>query len=257
MVKGRSVPLAKFLPNFITFFGLCVGLTSVRLALIGRWELAIAAVVIAAVLDGIDGRIARLLDSSSHFGTELDSLADMVSFGVAPAFILYLWELHNIKVFGWGITMMFVVCMAVRLARFNASVISSQEYNKQLGFFYGIPAPIGGIFGLLPIILIFACDDYGFVPEFATNHYFLLGYLFLISMLTVSRIPTFSFKNVAIPQSLESVLIFTFVVIAIAFVLRPWITISVLAICYALSIPVCCLIHSKELKNCSISDRNG
>ncbi|ABD46166.1 CDP-alcohol phosphatidyltransferase family protein [Neorickettsia sennetsu] len=245
-MKSRSVPITRFFPNFITFCGLCLGLTSIRFSLIGRWELAIGAIVIAAIMDGIDGRLARMFESSSNFGAELDSLADMVSFGVAPAFMLYLWELHNIRVFGWGITMVFVVCMAVRLARFNVTATLPGTDGELKKFFYGVPAPAGGILAVLPVILIFASNNCSFVVLFATEHYFLLGYLSVISMLTVSSIPTFSLKNVAVPHYLESALIFLFVTIAVALILKPWLTISVLALCYICSMPLSCFTYSKR-----------
>ncbi|QHD65031.1 CDP-alcohol phosphatidyltransferase family protein [Neorickettsia findlayensis] len=245
-MKSRPVPITRFFPNFITFCSLCLGLTSIRLSLIGRWELAIGTIVVAAIMDGIDGRIARMFDSSSTFGAELDSLADMVSFGVAPAFMLYLWELHNIRVFGWGITMVFVVCMAVRLARFNATAMSSGTSSELQNFFCGIPAPAGGVLAVLPVILIFASNDCGFVVLFAMNHYFLLGYLSVVSMLTVSSIPTFSLKNVVVPHYLESALMFISVTIAVALILKPWLTISVLALCYICSMPLSCFTYSKR-----------
>lgn len=228
---------------------MCVGLTSIRFSLGALWELALAAITISAIIDGIDGRIARMLESSSRFGAELDSLADMVSFGIAPAFMLYLWELHNVKVFGWGITMIFVVCMAVRLARFNVKSASTEDKGRALKFFDGIPAPASGILAVLPVIVTFGCEGCTIITPIVINHYFLVVYLLVISVLTVSRIPTFSLKNVSVPQYLESILMFFFAVTAVAFILKPWITIPILSLCYVLSIPVSFFLYSRQEHN--------
>src|SRR6202035_636253 len=146
-----QVPVRVLIPNIFTLVGLCAGLTAIRMAIESRWDLAVAALVFAAFLDGIDGRLARLLKASSRFGAELDSLADFVNFGVAPALILYFWDLHELKSAGWIAAMAFAICTGLRLARFNVMIADPDRPGWSSNFFVGIPAPAGAIIVLLPI----------------------------------------------------------------------------------------------------------
>ena len=184
------------LPNMLTLIGVCIGLTSIRFALDGRFEFAIIAIIFAALIDGLDGRIARLIKGTSKVGKELDSLTDMISFGVAPAFIMYFWKLNTLERFGWLLCLIYVICVALRLARFNIN--SNQEPSWKDNFFEGIPSPAGGILVLMPLIYSFSEIQF-----FNPNYKMVVPMLFIvISILLISKIPTYSFKKIVIPRSM-------------------------------------------------------
>ena len=149
--ERRGIPLRAVVPNAVTALALCVGLTGVRFAIAGEWERAIAAIIIAGVLDGMDGRIARMLNGQSRFGAELDSLSDVIAFGVSPAVILHLWALQHWPRFGWLFALAYAVCAALRLARFNANIDKEEQPHKSAGFLTGVPAPVGAGLLLLPV----------------------------------------------------------------------------------------------------------
>ncbi len=185
----RWIPIRAIIPNMVTLLALCAGLTAIRMTIEGRYEVAIYAVLLAAVLDGLDGRIARFLRSTSRFGAELDSLSDFLSFGVAPAILLFGWILNGVKSFGWLAAMIFAIAGALRLARFNAA-IDKEKPAWQSDFFTGVPAPAGAIAVLLPLYLHQA--GLPIPPQAAPA---VIVYVILIAFLMVSRIPTFSGKN--------------------------------------------------------------
>ena len=178
------------LPNMLTLIGVCIGLTSIRFALDGRFELAIIAIMFAALIDGLDGRIARLIKGTSKVGKELDSLTDMISFGVAPAFIMYFWKLNTLGRFGWLLCLVFVICVALRLARFNIN--SNQEPSWRDNFFEGVPSPAGGILVLTPLIISLSGFDFFqlnydiIVPIFFVTTSFILGCFCLVSPFLLS-----------------------------------------------------------------------
>jgi CDP-diacylglycerol---serine O-phosphatidyltransferase len=186
----RPVPFRVIAPNLITVMALCLGLTAIRLAYEGRLEPAVIAIVIAAVLDGIDGRVARLLKGTSRFGAELDSLADFLNFGVAPALVLYSFVLHHLRSLGWIVALIFAIAMALRLARFNVMLDDPNRPEWKKDFFVGMPAPAGAITSLLPIYLHFLG-----APVNKTVAPLALAYVLAIALLTVSTIPTFSGKT--------------------------------------------------------------
>ena len=187
------VPMRYLLPNLVTLLGLCLGLTSIRFAVEGRYEWAVVAIAAAAVLDGLDGRLARALDGTSRFGAELDSLADFIDFGVAPALLLYFWSLHEIKSMGWFAAMVYVVACALRLARFNV-MIDDPNKPKWMGqFFIGMPSPAGAIVVLLPIYLHLSVFS---GPHGRAYTPILIAYVLFVAFLMVSRIPHFSGKQV-------------------------------------------------------------
>src|SRR3954470_1422923 len=155
----RGIPLRAVMPNAVTALALCFGLTGVRFAITGEWEKAVSAILIAGVLDGLDGRIARLLRAESRFGAELDSLSDVIAFGVSPAVILYLWTLQYIPKYGWVVALAHAVCCALRLARFNSQIDTKWQPHKSAGFLTGAPAPAGAGLALLPVILWLALGD--------------------------------------------------------------------------------------------------
>ena len=192
------------LPNMLTLIGVCIGLTSIRFALDGRFELAIIAIMFAALIDGLDGRIARLIKGTSKVGKELDSLTDMISFGVAPAFIMYFWKLNTLGRFGWLLCLIYVSCVALRLARFNVN--SNQEPSWRDNFFEGMPSPAGGIIVLMPLVFSFS----GLGEMFFKINYDLLvpTFFIIVSILLISTIPTYSFKKIVIPRALTKFLLF-------------------------------------------------
>ena len=190
------------LPNMLTLIGVCIGLTSIRFALDGRYELAVIAILFAAIIDGLDGRIARLIRGTSKVGKELDSLTDMISFGVAPAFIMYFWKLNTLEKFGWLLCLIYVICVALRLARFNIN--SNQEPSWKDNFFEGVPSPAGGILLLAPLIISLS----GF--NFLQLNYNLMVPIFFIltSFLLISKFPSYSFKKIVIPRKTTIFLLF-------------------------------------------------
>ena len=223
------------LPNLITLLALCAGLTAIRMVIEGRMDLALAAIVLAALLDGIDGRIARMLKGTSRFGAELDSLADFVNFGVAPALILYFWGLHELKSAGWIAALVFAICAALRLARFNVMIDDPNKPAWAANFFTGIPAPAGAITVLLPIYLDLLGVSGGLVGVWLTFLYTLL-----IALLMVSRLPVFSGKRVGKRVPPEMVLpVFVVVVLFFALLISyPWQVLTLGALSYLVCLPL-------------------
>ncbi|MDH5748813.1 MAG: CDP-diacylglycerol--serine O-phosphatidyltransferase [Rhodospirillales bacterium] len=230
-LKGMS--FNKMIPNILTLLAMSAGMTAIRFALQDRWELSVIAIVVASILDGLDGRIARILKGTSKFGAELDSLSDFICFGVAPAMMLYLWSMQEAGRFGWILVVLYSICCALRLARFNTNMEQPDLPVWAYNFFSGVPAPMAAGLVLLPMILSFQFGrDILIRPEVTTL------FLIAVSILMVSRIPTYSFKNfrVPLPWVLPTLL---FVGIFAAFlVAEPWPTISVVMILYAASFPL-------------------
>lgn len=230
--RFRPIPVRMLVPNVITLLALCAGLTAIRLAIEGRLELALAAIVFAAVLDGIDGRVARLIKGQSKFGAELDSLADFVNFGVAPGLILYFWQLNDLKNVGWIAAMVYAISGGLRLARFNATMDDPNKPPFAGNFFTGVPAPLGALCVLLPMYLSFI--GFSVLPVAVTAFYTLL-----IAFLMVSRLPVFSGKMVGTRVAPEMVLpVFVLVVLFIAILISyPWHLLSGGSLLYLLSLP--------------------
>jgi CDP-diacylglycerol--serine O-phosphatidyltransferase len=230
--RFRPIPVRMLVPNVITLLAICAGLTAIRLSTEGRMELAVAAIVFAAILDGLDGRVARMIKGQSKFGAELDSLADFVNFGVAPGLILYFWQLHELGNAGWIAAMIFAISDGLRLARFNATMDDPNKPAFAANYFTGIPAPAGAITVLLPIFLAFL--GMPMPPAFLTAFYTLL-----IAFLMVSRLPVFSGKTIRMRVPPEMVLpVFVSVVFFIALLISyPWHILSALTVLYLLSLP--------------------
>jgi CDP-diacylglycerol--serine O-phosphatidyltransferase len=230
--RFRPIPVRMLVPNFITLLAICAGLTAIRLSTEGRMELAVAAIVFAAVLDGIDGRVARMIKGQSKFGAELDSLADFVNFGVAPGLILYFWQLHELNNGGWIAAMVFAISGGLRLARFNATMDDPNKPAFAANYFTGVPAPAGAITVLLPIYLAFL--GLPRPPAMLTAVYTLL-----IGFLMVSRLPVFSGKTVRMRVPPEMVLpVFVSVVFFIALLIGyPWYILSACTVLYLLGLP--------------------
>jgi CDP-diacylglycerol--serine O-phosphatidyltransferase len=230
--RFRPIPVRMLVPNVITLLAICAGLTAIRLSTEGRMELAVAAIVFAAVLDGLDGRVARMIKGQSKFGAELDSLADFVNFGVAPGLILYFWQLHDLNNGGWIASMVFAISGGLRLARFNATMDDPNKPAFAVNYFTGVPAPAGAILVLLPIYLAFL----GMPTPPAT---LTALYTLLIAFLMVSRLPVFSGKTVRLRVPPEMVLpVFVAVIFFIALLIGyPWHILSACTVLYLLSLP--------------------
>ena len=220
------------LPNILTLVGVCIGLTSIKFAFDGKFTLSIIAVIVAAVIDGLDGRIARLIKGTSKVGKELDSLTDVISFGVAPAFIMYFWVLSEIGRLGWLISLIYVICVALRLARFNVS--SGGETSWKDNFFEGIPSPAGGVLVLMPLIYSFSEIQF-----FSPNYQVIVPILFItISILLISKIPTYSLKKIVVPRSTTIFLLFVVVLYFGLLLIFTFNTIIISGALYLLIIPV-------------------
>ena len=229
------------LPNMLTLIGVCIGLTSIRFALDGRFEFAIIAIILAAVIDGLDGRIARLIKGTSKVGKELDSLTDMISFGVAPAFIMYFWKLKTLGRFGWLVCLIYVICVALRLARFNVN--SEQVPSWRDNFFEGVPSPAGGILVLTP--LIFSLTNFNF---FQINYEIVVPAFFIItSLLLISKFPSYSFKKIVIQRKTTIFLLFGIVLFFGLLLIYPFNIIAISAIVYLIMLPIS-YFHYQKLK---------
>ena len=241
--RFTRVPINILIPNIITLLALCSGLTAIRMAIEGRFELAVAGILVAGILDAADGRVARLLKGATRFGAELDSLVDFVNFGVAPAVMLYVWSLHNMKSIGWIVALSYAVCMSLRLARFNVELDDPDKPAWKGNYFTGVPAPAGAMVLLLPIYLqkIGVDGIAGLTP-------LIMLYCAFVAFLLVSRIPTFSGKMLGQRVRPDAVLPIMVVVVLFAAVLLsfPWITLTGIGLAYLAFIPVSVLRYRKQ-----------
>ena len=220
------------LPNMLTLIGVCIGLTSIRFSFNGQFDLAIIAIIIAALIDGLDGRIARLIKGTSKVGKELDSLTDMISFGVAPAFIMYFWTLSSLGRFGWLLCLIYVICVALRLARFNVN--SNQEPSWKDNFFEGVPSPAGGILVLTPLIISMTNFDY------IKLDYNIIAPIFFIttSLLLISKFPTYSFKKIIIQRKTTVFLLFGIILFFGLLLVYPFVVMSLSILVYLCLLPI-------------------
>ena len=219
------------LPNMLTLIGVCIGLTSIRFALSGEFHLAIIAIIFAALFDWLDGRIARLIKGTSEVGKELDSLADVISFGVAPAFIMYFWTLSSLGRLGWLLCLIYVICVALRLARFN--VHSNQGPSWKDNFFEGVPSPAGGILVLTPLIV--SLSNFDFIK--LNNNITVPAFFIITSLLLISKFPTYSFKKIVIQRKTTIFLLFGIILSFGLLLVYPFTVISVSTIVYLLLFP--------------------
>ena len=231
-VRIRGLTINRLLPNILTTLALCAGLTAIRYAVQDRWEQAVTAILVAAVLDGLDGRVARLLRGSSKFGAELDSLADIVSFGVSPAIILYLWMMQDAGSLGWLAVMAYAVCAALRLARFNTALDDTTLPPFAYNYFTGVPVPAGAILILMPLMISFE-----FSPGFWAAPLLVGLWTVFVALLLVSRVPTFSMKVVRVPQDYIVPVLVAVGLVATLLVTATWPTLVALGLIYVGSIP--------------------
>ena len=236
------------LPNMLTLIGVCIGLTSIRFALDEKFEFAIIAIIFAALFDWLDGRIARLIKGTSEVGKELDSLADVISFGVAPAFIMYFWKLNELGRFGWLLCLIYVSCVALRLARFNVN--ANQEPSWRDNFFEGVPSPAGGILVLTP--LIFSLSELEFIT---INNKFVVPIFFITtSLLLISKFPTYSFKKIVIPRKTTIFLLFGIVLFFGLLLIYTFKVLAITSLIYLLLIPISYLHFQKIKKKKNVND---
>ena len=235
---GRRV--SALIPNMLTIGALCAGLTAVRFAVLGRWEHAVAAILFAAVLDGLDGRMARLLNATSKFGAELDSLSDFVSFGAAPALILYLWSAQGAGGIGWAAALFYAVCCALRLARFNTMLSDPNTPAWARYYFTGVPAPAGAFLVVLPLMLAFETGQ-----ALVTTPWVAVVTMVGVGALMVSRLPTFSTKQMRIPRSLTVPALVLAAVWVGGLVTAPWATLLATGGFYLASIPVSVVVQRR------------
>ena len=233
------------LPNLLTIIGVCLGISSIKFALDGNFSLAVIFIVFASILDALDGRIARLIKGTTEFGKELDSLTDFVSFGIAPAFILYFWELKNYGKVGWAITLIFSVCCVLRLARFNLTKIA-EEAEWKLNYFEGVPSPAGAGLALLPLVyelsaLNFNVDIKNLTPFF----------VIIVALLLISKIPTFSLKKIKISSQLSIFLLFGIVVMFISLIFFTFESLLIIGAVYLISIPASYYLYKTTAKKIS------
>jgi len=235
------------LPNALTLIGVCIGLSSIKFALDSKFELSVIAIIFAALFDSLDGRVARLIKGTSKVGKELDSLTDVISFGVAPAFIMYFWILNSLGKFGWLLCLIYVVCVALRLARFNIN--SNAEPSWRDNFFEGVPSPAGGILVLMP--LMFSLSE---LDIFNLNYNIIVPVFFIItSFLLISKLPTYSLKRIVIPRTMTIFLLFG---IVLFFGLLLFYTFKILALScllYLILIPIS-FFHYKKIKKQNNTD---
>jgi len=236
--KARSQTFSRLLPNIITVGALCAGLTGVRFAIAGKWEFAMVAILVAAVLDALDGTIARLFKAASDFGAELDSLSDVVAFGVAPALIIYFWSLSTIGGFGWAAALFFAVCCALRLARFNSTLETRPPYAYN--FFTGVPAPGGALLALLPLLVSQGLGDEFFRHPAVTG-----PWIVAMALLMVSQVPTYSLKQLRVPQRMVLPMLVLIALLAAGLAGAPWLTLLVISLIYIGSFPFSVLAFCK------------
>ncbi len=231
------------LPNILTIAGVCLGISSIKFSLDLNFNMAVIFITLAAILDALDGRIARLIKGTSDFGKELDSLTDFVSFGIAPAFIIYFWELNKYGKIGWAITLIYSVCCVLRLARFNLTKFKSEESWKQ-NYFEGVPSPIGALLILSPLVL-----ELTEVNLIITKNYFVPLFTLCIAILLISKVPTYSFKNIKIKPTLTVFILLGIGVSLVTLMFFTFETLLVFSLFYILSIPLACVTYLNNKKS--------
>ncbi|HZT88874.1 MAG TPA: CDP-diacylglycerol--serine O-phosphatidyltransferase [Stellaceae bacterium] len=243
--RVRVRPLSGFsinrlVPNVLTLLALCAGMTAIRFAMIGNFQAAVVAIIVAGIFDGLDGRMARLLKSTSRFGAELDSLSDFVSFGAAPAIVLHLWTMSALHGVGWAIVLFFAVCCALRLARFNTE-LGAEPPPYAAGFFTGVPAPAGAGLAIMPLFMSFEWGDF-----IIRSPYFNAIWIAGVALLMVSTIPTVSMKGIRIPHQLVLPTLLGIGVLTGLVTTVPWVTLTAVGVVYIASIPVTLAISRRR-----------
>jgi len=235
-VADGELPIARMIPSGLTIIGLCCGATAMRFAWYGHYKGAVAAIVVAAIFDLLDGRAARLFGTDSAFGAQLDSLADLVSFGIAPAMLVYMWTLNRAGAAGWAAVLAFCVCCAVRLARFNTEAEAEGEDRAPVQYFTGVPTPAAACLILLPLLLSFEVSQT--MQTILQRPFVSIAVMALTSLLMISRVPTVSLKGYRVPRAARGLVTALAIMLLVSGILFPWWTMSIGLIAYLLSIPV-------------------
>lgn len=235
-----GISLRALAPNAVTAMALCTGLSGVWFALEQRWDAALLAIVVAGILDAMDGRIARLLKGESRFGAELDSLSDVIAFGATPALIMYSWAMQNMPRFGWTICVFFVLCAALRLARFNARIDADHQPHKSAGFNTGVPSPAGAGLMLLPLTVWLETG-----AEWARDYRLIGPWVLLIAILMISNVPTFSWSSIRIRRAFRFMALAVLGLYVAALIAAPWVALIVASLIYALLIPFSIASYAK------------
>ena len=230
--ERAGLPFRAFLPNAITALALCFGLTGIRFGFSGEWEKALASVIIAGVLDGMDGLIARLLRAQSKFGAELDSLSDNIAFGTAPALIIFFWSLKEAPKFGWTVALALAVCCALRLARFNARIDVSDQPHKSAGFNTGVPAPVGAGLAFVPFYLWLISEN-----EVFRSWTLVMPWILFIALLMISSLPTFSWSSIRIRRGWRIFALAGVALFGAALLNEPWWTLLAISVVYLSLLP--------------------
>jgi CDP-diacylglycerol--serine O-phosphatidyltransferase len=235
-----GISLRALAPNAITALALCTGLSGAWFAMQGRWESAVAAIVVAGVLDAMDGRIARMLKGESRFGAELDSLSDVIAFGATPALVMYMWAMQDMPRFGWTISVFFVLCAALRLARFNARIDTENQPHKSAGFNTGVPSPPGAALALLPMMIWFETE-----AEWVRDYRLLAPWLLLCALLMISNVATFSWSSIKVRRSLRFMALAAVGLFAATLVAAPWVALIGAGIIYAALLPFSMMSYAR------------
>ena len=242
--KLTSLPIRKIIPNMVTTLAVCAGITSIKYAIADLYAHAIICIFLAAFFDLLDGRVARMLKGSTKFGAELDSLSDFVSFGVSPAILMYRWTLYDFPKFGWFFCLLFAICMAMRLARFNTMLEDEPQPSYWDNFFIGVPAPAAAALGILPVMISFEFPE----VEFLRSNWFCSIVMFIVAMLMISRIPTISTKKLKDPTYMVIPMVVILVFGATLIFSMPWLVLSSLSLLYAITIPLGVMVFLKAKK---------
>jgi len=243
--KLNEIPFRRLVPNMVTMMALCSGITSIRYSITQNWTQAVLCIFLAALFDGLDGRVARFLKASSKFGAELDSLSDFVSFGVAPAILIYQWSLYDLPRFGWLFCLIFAMGMAMRLARFNTMLELEDVPEYWSHYFVGVPAPAAAALGIMPVLI---CFDFPEFEWFLRSNAFCSVLMCLVTFLMVSRIPTVSFKKAKVKTNMSPLLMLVAVLFINFMLTQPWLTLGSMTFLYLLSIPLSCLMFQSDKK---------
>ena len=244
----QSKKTRHILPNILTLAGVCLGISSIKFALDLNFKMAVIFIILAAILDALDGRIARLIKGTSDFGKELDSLTDFVSFGIAPVFIIYFWELNNYGKLGWAVTLLYSVCCVLRLARFNLTKYENEEAWKQ-NYFEGVPSPIGALLILSPLVLELSDLDL-----FINKTYFIPIFTLIVAFLLISKVPTFSFKKIKIKPTLTVFILLGIGISLVTLMFFTFETLIVFSLIYIFSIPISCYTYFRKTKIAKIDN---
>ncbi len=244
--KSRTIALSRLFPNMVTIGALCCGLSAIRFAMLEQWDVAVIFIVGAAVLDAMDGALARMLNAQSNFGAQLDSLSDIVSFGVAPALVMHMWILQDIKRYGWAAALFFVVCCALRLARFNAMLQEDEDCldgDEKKRHFLGVPAPSGALLALFPLVFTLEYE-----PLLPNSPWLCILYMMFAASLMVSRLSTFSLKRIRIPHGMALPVMIGAIMLIVLAVIEPWNTLMFIGAAYLISIVYMAWLDHKNIE---------